>query len=159
MTIPIEARVQRLEDIEAVRVLMARYHRVCDGWGPAGTHVDPEAIADVFTEDGVWGVTSRQPAPTGRAEIIQLAEDLQTVGWIVHFALNFMVNVDGDTASGESKALLRVKFDESSPFVWGMGLYRFVALRTAEGWRFQSLLWEPFVGGEFEPPRRSSAPA
>jgi SnoaL-like domain len=159
MTTPLEARVQRLEDIEAVRTLMARYHRVCDGWGPDGTHVDPQVIADVFTEDGVWGVTGRQPPPTGRAEIIQLAEDLQVIPWIIHFALNPVVDVDGDVATGECKGIIRVRFGTPGRYVWGMGLYRFEAVRTTQGWRFRSLLWEPFVGELYEPPRRTGSSA
>jgi hypothetical protein len=155
MTTPIENRVQCLEDIEAVRNLMASYHRACDGWGPAGTHVDPQAIADLFTEDGVWGVTGRQPQPTGHAEIIQLAKDLQSIPWIVHFVLNPVVHVDGDTAYGEFKGIIRVRFQESGRFVWGMGLYRCDAVRTTEGWRIRSLQWEPFIGELYQPARRT----
>ena len=55
----IEARLQRLEDIESVRRLMATYHQLCDGWTETGTHKNPAGIASLFTEDGEWAVMAR----------------------------------------------------------------------------------------------------
>lgn len=147
-----EQRLRALEDVEAVRTLMARYHRACDGWDEAGTHQDPAAIAALFTEDGVWDVTARQPPPTGRAEIAALATELQAIPWIVHFVVNPLVEVDGDRAYGEFKGVLRVRLTESSRLVWALGLYRVVARRTSSGWRFESMSWEPMSeGGRYRP--------
>ena len=42
------ARIRYLEDIEAIKVIKARYCAYCD----AG--YDPEGIAALFTDDGVW---------------------------------------------------------------------------------------------------------
>ena len=44
----LESRLTRLEDIEAIRQLKARYCEVCDA-----DH-DPELILTLFTEDGIW---------------------------------------------------------------------------------------------------------
>jgi ketosteroid isomerase-like protein len=44
----LEARVRRLEDIEEIRRLKARYCDYCDNG------YDPDGIAALYTEDGVW---------------------------------------------------------------------------------------------------------
>lgn len=44
----LEKRITRLEDIEAIKQLKARYCHICDD-----TH-NPETIASVFAEDGIW---------------------------------------------------------------------------------------------------------
>ncbi|MBV8360284.1 MAG: nuclear transport factor 2 family protein, partial [Deltaproteobacteria bacterium] len=42
------ARTQRLEDIENIKQLKARYCAFCDD------NYNPQGIASLFTEDGVW---------------------------------------------------------------------------------------------------------
>ena len=44
----LDERVRRLEDLEAIRTLKARYCAACDD------AYDAEAIASLFTENGVW---------------------------------------------------------------------------------------------------------
>ena len=44
----LEARVRRLEDVEAIRYLKARYCDYCDNG------YDPDGIAALYTEDGIW---------------------------------------------------------------------------------------------------------
>lgn len=143
----IEDRVRRLEDIEAVRLLMARYHQECDGWDDQGTHKRPESITDLFTEDGVWdipkpaGATTQAPA-VGREQIVALAKELQSIQWIFHFVVNPIVEVDGDTVTGEFKGLVRMQSKQSAPSGWGLGIYRADVARTHQGWKFRSLAWE-----------------
>ena len=48
MTKSLEARIGRLEAVEEIRVLKARYADVCD------TGYDPERMAPFFTDDAVW---------------------------------------------------------------------------------------------------------
>ena len=48
----IEGRLTRLEDIEAIKQLKARYCEICDD-----DH-NPERITSVFAEDGVWKAPS-----------------------------------------------------------------------------------------------------
>lgn len=148
----IEARVRRLEDIESLRRLMASYHQVCDGWTDAGTHKDPEAIAALFTEDGEWAVTAREPAPKGRAQIAAMARELQAVPWVVHFVVNPIVDIDGDAAQGTFKGVIRVRKVPGASLEWTMGLYRLDAVRTPSGWRIRRLDWEPMTSSErFDP--------
>ena len=44
----LEKRIARLEDIEAIKQLKARYSHVCDD-----DH-NPEKITALFAEDGIW---------------------------------------------------------------------------------------------------------
>ena len=44
----LEKRITRLEDIEAIKQLKARYCDICDD-----LH-NPDRIASVFAEDGIW---------------------------------------------------------------------------------------------------------
>ena len=141
----LEERLQAVEDMLAVQQLMAFYHNAVDGWDERGTHKDPEAIAALFTEDGVWDVTAREPAPTGRAEVAQLAKDLQAVPWVIHTVVNPIVSPDGDEATGEFKGILRVARTPGAPLEWSIGRYRLRARRTPDGWRIASLSWEPMT--------------
>ena len=44
----LERRIQRLEDLEAIKQLKARYAAYCDA------HYDADALAELFTADAVW---------------------------------------------------------------------------------------------------------
>jgi SnoaL-like protein len=143
----IEDRIRAIEDVEAVKTLMAKYHKACDGWD-GSSHKNPETIGALFAEDGVWGVSSREPPPTGPAEVAAFAVELQKIPWIMHSVVNPLVEVDGDTARGEFKGIIRVRLDPSSRMVWSMGVYHVEAVRTPDGWRFRSLVWEPTTAAE-----------
>jgi hypothetical protein len=136
-------QVRELRDIEEIRELVARYHSACDGTLEKGTHRDPEAIADLFTPDGVWDVPGGPFA--GRAEIIAKARELQSIVWIIHIVANPVVAVDGDVARGEFKGFVRSRRSVTSPPGWSIGIYRTRTVRTLHGWRFQKLTWEYLV--------------
>jgi ketosteroid isomerase-like protein len=91
----IERRLTRLEDIEAIKQLKARYCQICDD-----DH-NPQRITSVFTEDGIW-----ESADFGRArghqEIRQLFQKFQKlIEFSQHDVMNSIIDVQGDTASGE----------------------------------------------------------
>ena len=138
----VQARLQMLEDIESVRRLMATYHQLCDGWTESGTHKDAAAIARLFTEDGEWAVTAREPAPKGHEQIAAMARELQAIPLIVHFVVNPMVDIDGDTANGTFKGVIRRRHHGEDQLSWNMGVYRLLAVRTADGWQMKRLDWE-----------------
>jgi hypothetical protein len=48
VTATLEERIRRLEDIQAIRELKARYCDICDA-----DH-DADRIVELFTADGVW---------------------------------------------------------------------------------------------------------
>jgi hypothetical protein len=141
----LEERLQAVEDVLALQELMARYHDACDGWDESGTHKDPDAIAALFTEDGIWDVTARQPVPRGQVAIAALAAELQSIPWIVHAVVNPIITSGGDRATAQFKGILRVKLKPSAPLMWSLGRYHLDARRTPAGWRIASLSWEPMT--------------
>lgn len=88
------ARITRLEDLEAIKQLKARYCEVCDD------EHDPDRITDLFTEDGVWLAKGIGEAK-GREEIRALFQRFQkTIRFSQHMTMNPVIEVDGDTAHG-----------------------------------------------------------
>ena len=86
-----EERLLRLEDIEAIKALKHQYCLYCDN------DYDPEGLASLFTEDGVWdgglfGVAS------GRDGIRKFfGETTKVVKFAIHHVTNPMIEVNGDT--------------------------------------------------------------
>ena len=57
MDTELEKRITRLEDIEAIKQLKARYCEICDDMH------NPDRVASVFAEDAIW-----ESADFGKAE-------------------------------------------------------------------------------------------
>jgi hypothetical protein len=143
-------QVRRIRDAEEVRRLMHLYHQACDGWDGGGTHKDPLAIATLFVPDGVWDIPIERDgvwnAPSagglkGHAAIAAEAEHLQITPWVIHYVVNPIVDIDGDSANGRFKAFVRVA-DPNRSFAWVCGIYHVDAVRTTEGWKFARLEWQ-----------------
>ena len=64
----LEERLQRIEDIEAIRLLKHRYCAFCDD------NYDADGIAALFTENAVWDA-----GPFGRNEGFLIEPDLITL--------------------------------------------------------------------------------
>ncbi len=98
MTADIEKRLQRMEDIEAIKQLIARYAKAVDNNG------DPKLLAPCFTEDAVWnceGVGGWQ----GRDAVVQGLRETCTVTlpWALHYMTQPIIDIseEGQTATGE----------------------------------------------------------
>jgi uncharacterized protein (TIGR02246 family) len=93
----VEARLQALEDREAIRALLAAYRRALD-------EKDFEAYADLFGDDGEFVLDGR--TVRGRAEILPMLAELQANGALSmaagddrHLVTNVEIAVDGDAAT------------------------------------------------------------
>ena len=85
--------MQRLEDIEALRQLKYRYFAAADD------NYDADAVAALFTEDGVWdgGDLSRYE---GRAAIRESFNSVKfSVQLALHYGTNPIIQVTGDEAA------------------------------------------------------------
>ncbi len=92
--IALEARIARIEDLEAIKVLKARYCAICDD-----DH-NPEQITTVFTSDGVWEGPGIGQA-SGHAEIKALFQKFQeTMSYSQHMTMNPIIEIHGETATG-----------------------------------------------------------
>ena len=90
----LEARIQRLEDIEAIKQLKALYCEICDD-----DH-NPDRIVTIFTEDGVWEGRGIGTA-NGHAEIRALFERFQAMmDFSQHMTMNPRIEVQGNSAKG-----------------------------------------------------------
>jgi len=126
----LEARVQRLEDIEAIRVLKHRYATLCD----EGYQADP--LAALFTEQAIWdgGMLGRFE---GREAIRAFfAGCATTVPFAIHHLGNPIIEVSGDEATGHWFLLEPLVFAKGSQAFWMAARYHDRYLRTPDGWRF-----------------------
>ncbi len=90
----LEARITRLEDIEAIKQLKVRYSHVCDD-----DH-NPDTITELFAEDGIWESPDFGVAK-GHAEIRALFQRFrETFNFSQHNMSNPIIEVDGDRATG-----------------------------------------------------------
>ena len=90
-----EQQVQRLIDIEDIKILKRRYAAACDD------DYNIEKLGVLFTEDAVWdgaeygGATTRQ----GIKDFFSTTPDF--VKFAIHYVINPIIEVDGDTATGQ----------------------------------------------------------
>lgn len=133
----LDARVRELEDVRAIEELAVRYHALCDGGWAGPSHADPDALADLWTPDGVYCINPRRPACRGRDEVRAQFVRLQTsMPWILHTFTNSDIRVDGDTATGVFKGTAFYRREDGNHIV--VGTYTGDFVRTEDGWRFAS---------------------
>lgn len=91
----LEAKVQELADIEAIRTLRYRYHEYIN----EGRYTE---IADLFTEDAELDFGYLGKA-TGRAELSRFFHNIpQLLSFVKQFIHNHAVQVEGERATGLS---------------------------------------------------------
>ncbi len=108
----LEQRITRLEDIEAIKQLKARYCDICDD-----DH-NPDRIASVFAADGIWESPDFGKA-NGHAEIIELFEGFKAMfNFSQHNLMNPIIEVNGDTATAQWYMLGPWNFTEDGRKQW-----------------------------------------
>lgn len=137
----IERRLQRLEDTQAIGDLKAAYCNAADGGWDRPTH-DYDALASLFVEDGVWDAGEYGGRCEGREAIRALIRSFRAWPFAFHRITNPVIRVDGDSAVGEWHVLVAIRFRANRDAVVG-GIYRDDFVRTSEGWRFETVRFEP----------------
>ena len=133
----VEQRLQRLEDIEAIKQLIARYMTAADKNG------DPALMAPCFTEDAVWnceGIGRWE----GRDSIVEGLHETSTkvLSWALHYATQPIIEVanDGQTATGEYYLweLAKAVQEDGSPDqdTWIGGWYESKFRKEGGDWKF-----------------------
>lgn len=131
-------RLQTLEDVEEIRKLKAHYCAACDD-----DH-DPDRVIALFVPDGVWEASGIGRFE-GHAKIHGYMANLRASGRIrnsAHNVFNPDIEVNGDTATGHWRLLMLYTGnapDGGVQYFRIIGWYREAYVRTAEGWRYQSL--------------------
>ena len=140
MTQPsLEARITRLEDIEAIRRLKARYCEICDD-----DH-NPDLITTLFTEDGIWEGDGIGRAE-GHAEIRALFENFQRlISFSQHMVQNPIIDVNGDSATGRWYVFGTFTYYRNNQARWQAARYH-EDYRKADGeWEIEHLRIAPPV--------------
>ena len=136
----LEDTVTLLVDREAIRDVVYDYQRLCDGGWAGPSHADPNALADLFTEDGEYQIDPTRPPNRGRDAITAAFVRLQTsMPWIIHYATNPLITVDGNSAQTRVQGYALYRRD-GADFI-ATGTYNGTLIKTAGTWRFTSWIF------------------
>jgi uncharacterized protein (TIGR02246 family) len=136
MTESIEARVARLEDLEAIRRLLLDYRRHLDG-------KDFRAYSELFAGEGEFiagpGGEIRAKGPQAIFELVDgMRGTLLTDGGgdDLHVAVNEVIELDGDRATVTSTWVYLIRGEGDVPEVSKIGHYDDVVVREDGRWKF-----------------------
>lgn len=126
-----EQKVQRLIDIEDIKILKRKYAAFCDD------DYNPDAISELFTEDAVW-----DGGPIGYAETRQGIKEFFTasssrVKSAMHYIVNPIIEVAGNEATGQWYLWQPMVTKEDNQAMWLIATYDDIYLRQDEKWLFQ----------------------
>lgn len=128
-----ERRLTRIEDIEAIKQLKARYCDVCDD-----DH-NPSRITTLFAEDGIW-----ESADFGKAQgheaICQLFQSFQRlISFSQHMVMNPIIEIDGNTAHATWYFLGPFTFRKDNEAKWVAVKYIDDYVKVNGEWKYQHL--------------------
>ena len=129
----LERRIQRLEDLEALRALKHRYCTYCDDG------YDAERLAPLFTDDAVWdgGVLGRFVGREAiRGFFVQCSK---LVPFAIHQVTNPILEIEGDRASGAWYLWEPIVFASGNRGLWMAARYDDRYRRENGIWRFESV--------------------
>jgi len=130
-----DVRLQRLEDVEAIRTLLVRYGRELD-------KRDFAAYGALFAEDGSWkGGMGTATGPDAIAKMVaagfeRMAPALYTNS--NHVMSSFDIAVDGDTATAWSRWTWVVVGADGKPETHRAGHYEDTLVRERGEWKFET---------------------
>ena len=131
---PLAARIQRLEDIEEIRVLLTNYGRFLDAH-------DLVSYSRLFARDGEWvGGFGSAKGPAGIQAFMEknLGPGIsRRPGSSFHLLTNFIVDVHGDTATAWSRWLFMTAGPDNRPTPAMGGHYDDILVREDGQWKFR----------------------
>lgn len=135
----LEARVRLLEDVETIKKLKARYCAYCDA------SYDPDGIAGLFTEDGVWDGGRTFGRREGRAAIHKhFAAASRRISIARHQVMNPIVEVDGDEATADwllfQPCTVPAAAGEADQAMWLAATYHDRYRRVGGEWLISSMI-------------------
>jgi uncharacterized protein (TIGR02246 family) len=129
----LEARIRKLADIGEIKQLKARYAAACDN------NYDADAIAELFTEDGVWDGGKFGKAE-GREDIRRFFRRAPGVfSFAIHNVMNPRIEVDGDRATGQWYLLQPATREPGTQAIWLAAAYHDEYVRVSGKWLFKHL--------------------
>jgi hypothetical protein len=130
----IEERIQRLEDIEAIKQLKCRYAAACDD------DYNADDLACLFTEDAIWdgGQMGRNVGRQAIHDFFAVSD--QIVPFAIHHVTNSIIEIDGDRATGRWYLWQPCTFGEGDQALWMAGAYSDVYRREGDDWLFEHVV-------------------
>lgn len=131
MTPELQQTIQRLADIEDIKQLKARYASACDD------DYNPATLAPLFAEDAIWdgNILGYAEGREGIREFFAAASSL--VPFAVHQVSNPLIEIDGDSASGQWFLWQPMVFGEQA--LWLSAVYHDNYVRVDGQWLIQHL--------------------
>jgi|TARA_B110000196_G_C20597613_1_gene409255 hypothetical protein len=132
-TSDLEARITRLEDIEAIKQLKALYCDICDDMH------NPNRITELFVDDGVWESADFDTA-TGHDEIRDLFQQFQDkFSFSQHNIMNPRIEIDGVRATGIWYIMGPWTNTEDGKEIWMTARYDDDYVKVNGQWKYQHL--------------------
>lgn len=127
----LEQKIQRLIDIEDIKILKRKYAAFCDD------DYNSDAISALFTEDAVW-----DGGPIGFAETRQGIKEFfmaspTRIKFAMHYIVNPIIEVTGDKATGQWYLWQPMVMNENNQAMWLVATYDDIYLRQDKQWLFQ----------------------
>ena len=139
-------RLQMLEDAEEIRWMKAHYAQVCDDKFTIDHTAKPQAEIDaavrpmvdrIFAEDASWGgFTDGTPPVIGREAIFQRLR-LSLWTFAMHYYVNPVIDVHGDTAHARWMLWEPCTSVETGRAMWMAAITEDDYIRTPQGWRLK----------------------
>ncbi len=141
-------RIKKLEARAAIEELKAAYARRSDAVFRTPGPASAQALADLFTLDGVLDL-----GPYGRYEgrpaLLNAFENLLPLGtkWSTHYIVSPVITVDGNNATGSWYYLIKSvpQSPANSPVIDLLGGYTDTYLRVGGVWKIRETLTSFFV--------------
>lgn len=149
MNSELEQRVLRLEAIEAIRALKARYADMCD------TGYDPERMKPMFTADAVWDGGDRFGRYEGIDEIYGFFAGVSSqIVWALHYMVAPLIEIAPDLETATGSWYLwqpcTLVTDTGPQAVWLTGRYADRYRLEADGWKFSEVRLDVQTVSPFE---------
>ncbi len=138
-------RLIRLEDIEAIKQLKARYCEICDD-----DH-NPDRITDVFSDNGIWEGRGIGKAE-GHAAIRELFVGFQKMmSFSQHMVMNPIIEIDGDRAHGTWYFFGPFTFRKNNQAKWQSTRYHEDYVKVDGVWKIAHLRVKgPGISADYE---------
>lgn len=129
----LETRITRIEDIEAIKKLKARYCEICDDMH------NPNRITSLFAEDGIWESPDFGKAQ-GHGAIWELFQGFQEMfSFSQHNITNPIIDVNGDRATGIWYIMGPWDYTEDGREIWMTARYDDDYVKIDGAWKYQHL--------------------
>lgn len=132
-----EQQVERLIAIEDIKKLKAVYCSFCDN------NYDPDGLANLFVDDGVWDGGPEFGRHEGRDAIHAFFTGASgSIVFAAHLVMNPIIDVDGDSARGKWRLIMPCTVMNDANVAearWLLSAYDETYQRVDGQWRFKSL--------------------